>query len=230
LNAASKQDKVSVPCPHCGQLQTVPRAAVSTVCKNCTHHFLVQDLLKPSRGKGRSAEIAPELRIIQCFDCATELKVAPNAESTMCKRCSTHIDLRNYHIANAVSKNFRTKGDFVVEPKGYVFNTEATVGDAVIKGRFLGKLVAERSLTIYSSAEIKGTFTASVLIIPAKTIFHWKEPIKIGSAEIAGELSADLLAAKGVLIKPTGLLFGKTEAKQVVVEAGGVLVGDLRIG
>ena len=66
-----------------------------------------------------------------------------------------------------MSRNFRTKGAFVVEPKGYVFNTEAIVGEAVIKGRFLGKLIAERSLTIYSTADIRGTFTAGKLIIPA---------------------------------------------------------------
>ena len=33
----------------------------------------------------------------------------------MCKRCSTHIDLRDYQITNAVSKNFKTKGQFVIE-------------------------------------------------------------------------------------------------------------------
>jgi cytoskeletal protein CcmA (bactofilin family) len=52
-----------------------------------------------------------------------------------------------------------------VEPKGYVFNTEAVVGDATIKGRFLGKLAAEHSLTIFSTAEIKGSFKTARLII-----------------------------------------------------------------
>ena len=99
---------------------------------------------------------------------------------------SRYIDLKDYHISNAVSKNFKTKGSFTVEPTGYVFNTEATVGDAVIKGRFLGKLMAERSLTIHTGAEIKGTFaTTGRFIIPAANQFRWQEPIKVGSAEIA---------------------------------------------
>ena len=58
----------------------------------------------------------------------TELEVPVSAESTMCKRCSRYVDLKNYQINSAVSKNFKTKGAFVVEPKGYVFNTEAVVG------------------------------------------------------------------------------------------------------
>ncbi|MGZ8939520.1 MAG: polymer-forming cytoskeletal protein, partial [Limisphaerales bacterium] len=122
---------------------------MSTVCKGCGGHFDVQDALKP---KARKAAAVVARREIVCFECGTELKVPVSAESTMCKKCSTHIDLRDYHIANAVSRNFRTKGAFVVEPKGYVFNTEALVGEAVIKGRFLGKLKAEGSLTIHSGA------------------------------------------------------------------------------
>src|SRR5204863_603339 len=137
-----------------------------------------------------------ERRRIDCFDCGAELEVPVSAESTMCKKCSRYIDLKDYQINNAVSKNFKTKGSFVIEPKGYVFNTEATVGDAVIKGRFLGKLVATHSLTIYSTAEIKGTVTLTTarLVIPAANHFRWKEPLKVGSAEIAGELVNNIVS------------------------------------
>src|SRR5205823_4312057 len=135
------------------------------------------------------AERPKELRKLTCFECGTELEVALSAQSTMCKRCSSHIDLRDYLITNAVSRNFKTKGQFVIELKGYVFNTEAVVGDAVIRGKFLGKLVAEHSLTLYSTADIKGSFKTGRLIIPAENHFRWKEQIAAGTAEIAGELA-----------------------------------------
>lgn len=225
---ASKQDKVLVPCPHCGQTQAEPRTAFSTICKKCGQHFLLKEGPKSRPKAPAKAPVASKK--ITCFDCGTELDVSVSAESTMCKRCSKHIDLRDYRIANAVSRNFKTKGAFVVEPKGYVFNTEANVGEAVIKGRFLGKLVAERSLTIYSTAEIKGSFTTARLIIPAQNHFRWKEPVKVGSAEIAGELAANLLVTHTLVLKSTALLFGDTEAENLVVEAGAVVVGQMRIG
>jgi cytoskeletal protein CcmA (bactofilin family)/DNA-directed RNA polymerase subunit RPC12/RpoP len=224
---ASKQDKVLVACPHCGHEQPEPRTAFSTVCKNCRKHFHVQKVLNPAP---KAVERAPERRRITCFDCGTELEVALSAESTMCKRCSSYVDLQDYHIANAVSKNFKTKGAFVVELKGYVFNTEAIVGDAVIKGRFLGKLVAERSLTIYSTAEFKGSFKTARLIIPAENHFRWKEPLKVGSAEIAGELVANLYAEGMIILKSTARMFGDVEAGNLVVEEGAVVVGRARIG
>jgi len=224
---ARKQDKVSVACPRCGQSQPVPPTAISTVCKKCGGHFHVQEALHPAPKK---VERAPDLRRVSCFECGTELEVAASAESTMCKRCSSYVDLKDYQITSAVSKNFKTKGRFIVEAKGYVFNTEAVVGDAVIKGRFLGKLFAEHSLTVHSSAEIKGTFKTACLIIPPENHFCWKELIKVNSAEIAGELANDLHAKGTITLKSTARMFGNLEARNLVIEDGAVVVGQLRIG
>jgi cytoskeletal protein CcmA (bactofilin family) len=222
-----KQDQVLVACPHCGHQQPEARSAFSTICRQCGGHFRVQDALNPVR---KAAERAPARRQITCFDCGTELDVPASAESTMCKRCSRYLDLHNYNIATAVSKNFRTKGRFVVEPKGYVFNTETTASDIVIKGRFHGKLTAEQSLTIFSGAEIKGSWKTARLIIPAENHFRWPEPILAGSAEIAGELAGILQVAGTVTLKSTARWFGDLVAGNLVVEDGAVIVGTLHIG
>jgi len=224
---ASKQDKVLVVCPHCGHQQAEPRTAFSTVCKKCRGHFHVQEVLKPAQ---KPVERPPDRRRVTCFECGTELEVPPSAESTMCKRCSHYVDLKNYHITNTVSKNFKTKGAFLVDLKGYVFNTEAIVGDAVIKGRFLGKLLVERSLAIYSTAEIKGSFQAGRLVIPAENHFRWKEPIHVATAEIAGELTNDLRADGTIVLRSTARMFGDLRAGDLVIEAGAVVVGNMRIG
>jgi cytoskeletal protein CcmA (bactofilin family) len=224
---ASRQEKVTVACPHCAHPQAVAPTAVSTVCKKCARHFEVQEVLKP---KAKKAAPKVEKRKVACLECGAELQVPVSAETSMCKTCGKYVDLRDYRIANAVSRNFRTHGAFIVEPKGYVFNTEAIVAEAVIKGRFLGKLTAERSLTIHSTAEIKGTFTAGRLIIPAQNHFRWPDSLKVGSAEISGELAADVIAADTVIVRASGLLFGNVQARNLVVEPGAVVVGAMRIG
>lgn len=187
----------------------------------------MQEALRPTP---KHAEERPEQKEVTCFQCGTTLQVPVEAQSTMCKRCSTHVDLRDYQIDQAVSKNFRTHGAFVIGEKGYVFNTEALVGDAVIKGRFLGKLIARRSLTFHSSAEFRGTFQAEQLVIPAGSRFYWKDEIKVGGAEIAGELVANLQAAGTVRLAGTGKLFGNVVARNLVVRSGAVLVGAIQIG
>jgi cytoskeletal protein CcmA (bactofilin family) len=224
---AGAHNEVQVVCTRCGHPQPVPPTAFSAVCKKCGQYLRVQELLHP-----RPKPAAPALaqKRVTCFECGAELEVAASAESTMCKRCSSYVDMHDYRINSAVSRNFKTKGAFVVEPKGYVFNTDALVGDAVLKGRFLGKLSAERSLTIYSTAEIKGSFKTSRLIIPAANHFRWPEPVKTGSAEIAGELVADLEVVGAFVLRSGARFFGNAQASDLIVEDGAVVVGNLRIG
>jgi cytoskeletal protein CcmA (bactofilin family) len=223
----TKQDRVLVACPRCGHQQPEPRTAFSTVCRKCGQHYHVQDVLHPPPEPPKAAL---ERKRITCFECGAELEVAVSAESTMCKRCSRYVDLKDYHITTAVSKNFKTKGAFVIEPKGYVFNSETLAGDAVIKGRFLGKLVAERSLTLYSTAEIKGNFTAGRLVIPADNHFRWRELLRVGSADIAGELVADVQARDEIILRSSARLFGDVVAANLVVEEGAVVVSRVHIG
>jgi cytoskeletal protein CcmA (bactofilin family) len=224
---AMKLDNVLVACPHCGHQQPEPRAAFSTHCKKCGRHFHVQEALNPvQKIPGRTLD----LRRIICFECGAELDIPASAGSTMCKKCSRYLDLQDYRINNAVSKNFKTKGSFTVEPKGYVFNTETVAGDIIIKGKFHGKLAAERSLTIYSTAELKGSLTAAHLVIPAENHFRWPEVIQTNSADIAGELAANLHATGTITLKSTARFFGNVDAANLVVEAGAVVVGKMNIG
>lgn len=225
--AAKEKDKVLLTCPHCGHQQPESRMAFSTICKGCGHHLRVQEVLKPA---AKARDTGPQKKLITCFECGTELQVPDTAESTICKRCSAYVDLHDYNITSALAKNFKTKGTFVVDLKGCVFNTDSIVGDAVIKGKYHGKLVAERSLTIYSTADIKGSLAAGRLIIPEKNHFLWRSQIAVGSAEIAGELSADLRAEDRVVVKAAARLFGNIDAQNLVVEDGAVIVGKMQIG
>ena len=222
-----KQDKVLLVCPHCGHQQPEPRAAFSTICKGCGKHLRVQEIIAPAK---KTPARAAKQKLVACFECGTELAVPASAESTICKRCCAYVDLHDYKITSALAKNFKTKGAFVVELKGYVFNTESIVGEAVIKGKFHGKLVAERSLTIYSTADIKGSLAAGKLVIPTENHFRWESQIKIGSAEIAGELAANLRAEETVVLKSTARFFGNLDARNLVIEEGAIIVGKMQIG
>src|SRR5271163_1447123 len=124
--AATNLDKVPVACPHCGHRQPESRSAFSTICRKCGGLVRVQEVLTPPQ---KTPKRALEQRRVICFECGTGLDVPASAESTMCKRCGRYVDMHDYRIANAVAKNFKTKGAVAIEPKGYVFNTEIIAGD-----------------------------------------------------------------------------------------------------
>jgi cytoskeletal protein CcmA (bactofilin family)/predicted RNA-binding Zn-ribbon protein involved in translation (DUF1610 family) len=222
-----KQRTVAVTCPKCGHTQPEPPTAYSTICKKCHEHFRVQEALHPTPTPPKPVL---EQKQVSCFQCGIALDVPVAAASTMCKRCGSHVDLSDYHLAHTVSKNFRTHGRLVIEEKGYVLNADALVGGAVIKGRFIGKLVAEGTLELHSSARIKGSFTAARLVLPAGQHFRWPEPLRFGAADIGGELVADLHATDTVRLRATARFFGAVEARNLVVEYGAVFVGSARVG
>jgi cytoskeletal protein CcmA (bactofilin family) len=214
-------------CPKCGHSQQEPHGAYSTICKSCREHFRLQEGAGPV---AKAPRPVIEQRRVHCFQCGTDLDVPLAAESTMCKRCSNHVDLRDYSITATFSKNYRTYGKLVIEEKGYLLNTDSLVGEAIIKGRVIGKIVAERTLEIHTSARIKGTFTAGRLVVPVGNHFRWAEALRVGAAEIGGELVANLQSAGTVLLRSTARLFGDVEAGNLVVEAGAVFVGAARVG
>jgi cytoskeletal protein CcmA (bactofilin family)/DNA-directed RNA polymerase subunit RPC12/RpoP len=223
----SKKDTLAVACPKCGHVQAEPRTAYSTICKSCREHFRVQEALRPAT---RPAQRTIEQRQVRCFQCGTELEVAKAAASTMCKRCSSYVDLADYQISQTVSKSFRTHGRLVLEEKGYLLNTESLVGEAVLKGRLIGKLATEAALEIHSSAIIKGTLTPGCLVIPVGHHFRWAQPMNVRDAEIAGELVADLLGTGTVMLRASARFFGSVVAANLVIEAGAVFVGRAQVG
>jgi cytoskeletal protein CcmA (bactofilin family) len=224
---SSKKDIVVVACPKCGHTQPEPRTAYSTICKHCREHFRVQEALRPS---APVPQRAIEQRRIRCFQCGTELDVAKAAASTMCKRCSSHVDLTDYLIAQTVSKSFRTHGRLVLEEKGYLLNTESLVGEAVVRGRLIGKLATEGVLEIHSSANIKGTLLPGRLVIPAGHHFRWPQSLNVRDAEIGGELVTDIVGTGTVALKAGARFFGNITAAHLIVESGAVFVGAARVG
>lgn len=222
----AKQEQVLVACPHCGHQQPEWRGAFSTHCKKCRQHYRVQEALNPAH---KTPDRAPLQRRIVCFDCQTELDVPATAESTMCKRCGRYVDLHDYSVTTAVAKNFRTRGRLVVEPRGYLFNTETVADHITIKGRFHGKLAAG-SLTVFAGSEIKGNLSVARLIVPAESHFRWPAALKIVSAEIAGEVVANAQASGTITLRSTARWFGDISAPSVLLEEGAVIVGILRIG
>jgi cytoskeletal protein CcmA (bactofilin family) len=85
-------------------------------------------------------------------------------------------------------------------------------------------------LTIHTGAQIKGSFSAGKLIIPAGDHFRWPEAIRTETMDIAGELAADIVVTGVAHLRNTARLFGNVTARNLVVEAGAVVVGQLTIG
>ena len=54
--------------------------------------------------------------------------------------------------------------------------------------------------------------------------------MRAGSVDVQGELVGNIMADATVFVRANGRLFGNVQARNLVVEAGAVLVGQMSIG
>ena len=213
-----------MPCPHCGSPQKAPPTAFSTVCKDCGAHIKVQDILKP---KASRAVAVVERRGITCPDCSRTRGAGECGIDDVQAVQQSHRSAGLSNLERCVEKlpderQIRHRTERICVQHG------SECGRRGDQRPLFGQADRGANLDDLSSAEIKGTFTAGLLIIPAQNQFRWPQTLTVGSAEIAGELVADLIATNTVTLKSTGHMFGNAQARNLVVEPGAVLVGQLQ--
>ena len=222
-------------------------AAKSTICRQCGRHF-APAAPKPGlqlRLKEEPAASAVEpgafrkieglwgrqrSRVVACFECKRKHEVSDAATSTNCPGCSAHIDLRDYKINTAFSRSIRTRGEIHLTAKGDLSSTSVVCRSAIIEGRLRGNLECEESATIDFVGKIPGRLSANHVTVERKADVQCYRRVTVGSIEIKGRMSGEIVATGAVNIHKTGVLEGNVTAKSLAIDKGGIFSGGLVIG
>jgi cytoskeletal protein CcmA (bactofilin family) len=237
--------KISVECPHCGFKQSEYAAAKSSICCQCGRYF---SPFAPKPGlklRAREEAAAPEnssifhrfedfwkrqrSSVIECFECKRKQQVCGAATSTICPGCSAHIDLRDYKIASGFSRTIRTRGNVHLTAKGDLSSSSVICRSAVIEGRLRGNLHCDDTATINFSGKIPGRLSGRHVIVDRKADIHCFRRVRVGSIEIKGKMSGEIIA-QAVTVHRKGSLEGNVTARAISVEKGGMFSGELVIG
>jgi cytoskeletal protein CcmA (bactofilin family)/ribosomal protein S27E len=237
--------KISVECPHCGFKQVEYAAAKSSICRQCGRYFAP---FAPKTGlKLRAKEEAPtpehssflhrlegfwkrqRSSVIECFECKRKQQVCGGATSTICPACSAHIDLRDYKITSGFSRSIRTRGDVHLTAKGDLSSSSVICRSALIEGRLLGSLHCDDTARINFSGRIPGQLSGHHLLVDRKADIHCFRQVRVGSIEIKGKMSGEIIAQM-VTVRKKGSLEGNVTARAISVEKGGMFSGELVIG
>ncbi len=245
--------KVSVECPHCGFKQRDYVAAKSTMCRQCGGAFSPavpksEVRLRPITASGAKHEAAPAgedsslLRrfeglwgkqrssVVECFDCKAKQEVISAASSTICPKCSAHLDLRDYKITTSFSRAIRTHGEVHVTAKGDLSSSTVVCRSALIEGKLHGNLHCAGTATINYSGKIPGRLTAEHVLVERKSEVQFFRRVSAKSIEIRGHMTGEVAAETVVVIHRNASLDGDVTAKSISVEKGGVFTGQLVIG
>ena len=221
-------------------------AAKSTLCRQCGRHFAVvptasvaaksvlefggvvaaQSLLRRIGG----IWYRPRITSVACFDCGTIQELNSAASSTICPSCSVHMDLRDYKINTAFSRAIRTHGEVHVTPSGDLSSSSVVCRSAIIQGKLRGSLQCIEKVEFRAPVKVHGKVTASAVLIGKKANVQFFRQLQVGSIEIRGKMSGEIVAETMVTIRSTGTLDGNVVARSINVEKGGTFSGQLVIG
>ena len=221
-------------------------AAKSTMCRQCGRSFSPTE---PKAGLKLRAKDettpAPEptglrkieglwnrqrSRLVACFECKRRHEVSDAATSTNCPGCSSHIDLRDYKIVTSFSRSIRTRGDVYLHSKGDLSSTSVVCKSAVIEGKLRGNLHCDESATINFVGKIPGRLTATYVSVERKSDIQFFRRVRVGSIDIKGRMTGEIIATGAVNIHKTGVLDGNVTAKSITIDKGGLFSGQLVIG
>ena len=244
---AKSPPKVSVECPHCGFKQSEYAAAKSTLCRQCGKHFVVA-VTERVEGQRSALEFggvvsAPtvierlqavwnrnRVTSVACFDCGTIQELNLAATSTICPSCSVHMDLRDYKINTAFSRAIRTHGKVYVTSAGDLSSSTVLCRSAIIQGKLRGSLQCTQRAEFRAPARLQGKISASEVVIGKRADVQFFRRLQVGSIEIRGKMSGEVVAETVVTIRSTGSLDGDVVARAINVEKGGTFSGRLIIG
>ena len=247
---AKSPAKLSVECPHCGFKHLEYAAAKNTLCRQCGKHFLIAGNAVESKQSFEAGAIAAGQQLISrfegiwkqrpwnrqrinsvtCWECGTTQELHSAASSTICPSCSVHMDLRDYKITTAFSRGVRTHGDIYVTSSGDLSSSSVVCRTAIIEGKLRGSLECRERVEFRAPAKVQGKLSAPLVIICKRANVQFFRQIKVGSIEIRGQMSGEILAETMVKIYSSGALEGNVVARSVNVEKGGRFTGQLVIG
>jgi cytoskeletal protein CcmA (bactofilin family) len=223
-------------------------AAKSTMCRQCGAHFVpsapkMEVRLRPKDEPVESVAADPSIfrklegfwtkhhsSIIECFDCKATQEISSAATSTICPKCSKHIDLRDYKIATSFSRSIRTHGQIHLTVKGDLSSSNVTCRSALIEGKLRGNLICLGTATINFSGKIPGRLTAEHILVERKSVVQFFRRVRVKSIEIRGQVTGEIIAEGAVVIHRNAVLDGNVTAKAISVEKGGIFSGQLIIG
>ncbi|MGZ4983406.1 MAG: bactofilin family protein [Chthoniobacterales bacterium] len=168
--------------------------------------------------------------VVECFECKTRQEINTTVDSTTCRKCSAHLDLRDYKITTSFSRAIRTHGELHVTARGDLSSSQVACRAALIEGKLRGDLHCAGTATINYSGKIPGRLSADHVLIERKSEVQFFRRVRTKSIEIRGHMTGEIIASGVVVIHRNASLDGNVTAKAISVEKGGMFTGQLVIG
>lgn len=215
--------RITVACPHCGNSQDEPDAAISTVCRGCNTYFSLEYKQAGLRLKKQRPS-----RIVHCAQCNSEQKVYEDALSSVCTSCGAHLSIGSYTLEGVVRQRLSTSGDIVFTPSVRYSGPEVRGQTITVSGWIKARIRAAREILVAKKSEVRGALVAPRIHV-LKGAEGESERVQTDVLEADGTLrTGPLYVRHRMVIRKDGLIKATTlTLRDITVEPGGALSGRL---
>ena len=166
---------------------------------------------------------------VHCLKCGRTHQVSQKAQSTICPGCYAPIELIEVNITAHSSRAVDTRGLLKIGAKGSLSNPWIICGSARIEGAFHGHLRCEGEVRLNMQKPCTGRITADSILVEKKASIECSQPLEADSITIQGTLRGAIHCNGIIQILSGGSLKGPVTSRAMVVEKGGIHVGECRI-
>lgn len=166
---------------------------------------------------------------VHCLKCGRTHQVSQKAQSTICPGCYAPIELIEVNITAHSSRAVDTRGLLKIGAKGSLSNPWIICGSARIEGAFNGHLRCEGEVRLNMQKPCTGRITADSILVEKKASIECSQPLEADSITIQGTLRGSVHCNGIIQILSGGSLEGPVTSRAMVVEKGGIHVGECRI-
>ena len=180
-------EKISADCPHCGFSQLESAYAKSTICRRCSQPFSIEKLLAKEVSSLKAPSIFNKLsklisretvHQISCFSCHATQQVSSSAESSLCPKCGSYIDLRDFKITGPFGRSIQTQGEVVITSKGDASSHRILCGNAWIQGKMRGQLLCTHTVYVKMQGKLTGSIESENVVVEKKTEAEFAKPLR----------------------------------------------------
>ncbi|HEY8240490.1 MAG TPA: hypothetical protein VIH35_03545 [Kiritimatiellia bacterium] len=174
----------------------------------------------------------PTKREMVCYSCGAEFTTTGRTPVLVCNKCKTVLNQADYTVTAPLTDAIKTVGTVTI-PAGVVLTRGTIIArDVILEGSLEGAEVrATNRLQIHAGAGFdEANVKARDLAVGVGFELKLEASASYRHVELAGALHARIEASGVVHIHATGSYVGRLVAPHLVVDEGGGLQGEIRIG
>ena len=161
-------------------------------------------------------------REVVCYECGRRSHVPASALSASCLHCHATLNMGDVELNSATRElTVRTLGDVLVPPGVVLSRLSIVCRSMTVYGRVSGAFRCTQELIFRESCRVDGEVRARRLIVDKNAEVVLESGASVREAQISGCLAADVTASGVIRVSRSGMLRGKCEAADVIVEPGG---------